>query len=117
MEFTERMKHLFDRGLDSSRDLFSKARDKTKDLGEKGVLKFEIKQLESQAEKLMAKLGTRCYEALTKEGSDSVQISTSGVHDLIAEIDQVETRIREKEAKLGQHKHSHEEASGSGAEG
>jgi len=105
MDFTERMKQVFDRGLESSRDLFSKARDKAQDLGEKGVLKFEIMQLESQAEKLMAKLGNRVYEALTQEGVDSVTTNTSGVHDLIAEIDQVENRVREKEQKLAQQKH------------
>ena len=106
MEFTDRMKQVFDRGLESSRELFSKARDKAQDLGEKGVLKFEIMQLESQAEKLMAKLGTRCYEALTQEGAESVSINTAGVHDLISEIDQVEKRIREKEVRLAQQKGS-----------
>ncbi len=113
MDFNERMKQVFDRGLESSRDLFSKAREKAHDLGEKGVLKFEIMQLESQAEKLMAKLGTRCYEALTQEGADSVSLDTSGVHDLISEIDQVEKRIREKETKLAQQKHAEDDASSS----
>ena len=48
MSFSERMKDMIDKGLVASRDFAKKASEKAKELGEKGVLKLEIAQLESQ---------------------------------------------------------------------
>jgi hypothetical protein len=102
MDFWERMRGNLDKGLDRSRDWLGKAGDKAKDLGDKGVLRFEISQLQSQAEKLMGKLGTRAYEALEKEGQPAVSHETSGVSDLISQIKDVHRRIEEKEERLRQ---------------
>jgi hypothetical protein len=100
MDFLDRMKTFFDKGIESSGELFGKAREKAQELGEKGVLKFEIMQLENQAEKVMAKLGTRVYEALKKEGAAEVTRETTGVQVLVDQIEEIETRIQEKEAAL-----------------
>jgi len=53
MTFAEKMKDMVDKGLVASRDLAKKASEKAKELGTKGVIKLEIVQLESQAEKLV----------------------------------------------------------------
>jgi hypothetical protein len=100
MDFWDRVKTAMDKGLEGSRDLLSKAKDRTQELGERGVLRVEIMQLESQAEKLLGQLGTRTYEALVKEGHDQISTSTAGISEIIAKIDEIQSQITEKEAAL-----------------
>ena len=68
MSFWERMEEVVNQGLESSRDILSKAREKARDLGEKGLLHYEIMQLERQAEKKFSKLGVgkkqRCISVI-----------------------------------------------------
>lgn len=100
MDFWDRVKSTLDKGLEGSRDLLSKARDRAQDLGERGVLRVEIMQLENQTEKLVGKLGTVTYESLIVEKQDHVTKDTEGVRELIDEINDVHARIKEKEAAL-----------------
>jgi transposase len=100
MDFWDRMKNAMEKGLDSSRDVLAKAKDRAQDLGERGVLRLEIMQLENQAEKLIGKLGTRTYEALVSENRMQIDKQTEGISELIRQIDDVHARIREKEAAL-----------------
>lgn len=100
MDFWDRMRHAIDQGLDSSRGFLSKAGDRARDLSERGILRFEIKQLESQAEQLTAKLGSRAYEVLVKEGKNTVSKSTPGVKEIIGEIQDIEQRVKDKEEQL-----------------
>lgn len=100
MDFWDRMKNTLEKGLEGSRDLLTKAKDRAQDLGERGVLRLEIMQLENQAEKLIAKLGTRAYEALVTEQRLQIDKQTEGVAELIEQIDEVHQKIREKEAAL-----------------
>jgi hypothetical protein len=94
------MKNAMDKGLDGSRELLGKAKDRAQDLGERGVLRFEIMQLENQAEKLIGKLGARAYEALVTESQSQIDRETEGIAQFISEIDDLRTKIREKEAAL-----------------
>ena len=100
MDFWDRMKNALEKGLEGSKDLLVKVRDRTQDLGERGVLRLEILQLENQAEKLVGKLGARCYEALVTERRELIDRETDGVSELIGEIDALHERIREKEAAI-----------------
>ncbi len=100
MDFWDRMQQTLNQGLASSKDLFAKAGEKAKDLGEKGILRIEITQLEHQAEKLIAQLGKQVYEAFMKEGRKSLTMNTPGVNDLLQKIAEVEGRILEKEQAL-----------------
>lgn len=100
MDFWDRMKGAIDKGVDSSRDLLGRAREKAKDVGERGVIRFEIMQLESQAEKLVAKLGSRVYEQLMVEGNQSISKTTPEIRQLLGDIEQLRARITEKESVL-----------------
>ncbi len=100
MDFWDRMRNAFDKGLQGSKELLSKAKDRAQDLGERGVLRFEILQLENQAEKLIGKLGARAYEALITEKREHLDRDTEGVGELIKEIDTIHSEISEKEAAL-----------------
>lgn len=100
MDFWERFRSTVDKGVESSREVLGKAQERARGLGEKGVLRFEIMQLESRAEKLTTKLGTRTFEVLVKEGQNTVSKKTSGVRELLEELAEIETRIKEKEEAL-----------------
>jgi hypothetical protein len=100
MDFWDRVKTTIDKGLEGSRDILGKARDKAQDLGERGVLRVEIVQLENQAEKLVGKLGAVAYEALVVDKKDQVNNDSPGVQELIDEMNDVRARITEKESLL-----------------
>lgn len=101
MEFQDRMKQLFERGLAGSKEALSEAGKRMGELGEKGMLRFEISHLESQAEKLFAKLGTRIYDRRKVGGNQArVDLNEPEVQELLREIDELEERIRSKEAAL-----------------
>jgi hypothetical protein len=108
MELWDRLSNALDKGFQSSKELFEKAGDRARDLGERGVVRFEIMQLESQVEKLIGKLGARAYELFIKEGKASVTKSSAGVKDLLEQIAGLEARITEKESALAQMKASGE---------
>jgi len=100
MGFWERMEEIINKGITTTRDVLDKARDKTKELGEKGSLKFQMMQLESQAEKRFAQLGSKVFELLVKEGKNTVSKSTEEIKSIIDEIKQLEEKIDGIEEKM-----------------
>jgi hypothetical protein len=97
MSFSERMRNMIDKGLDASRDFAKKAGEKAKELGEKGVLKLEIAQLESRAEKLIAKLGAEVYASMVDRNMQTVSRDTAAVSSLLQEIENLRGTIEGKE--------------------
>ena len=95
MGFWERMEEIINQGISSSKEVLEKAKEKAKDLGEKGVLKYEIVQLEKQAEKQLAHLGARVYEKLIEKGQATV--SKEILNELLQDILDLKRRIEEKE--------------------
>jgi heme oxygenase len=100
MGFWERSKDLLSQGVLSTKEIFEKATEKSKELGEKGVAKFEIAQLEKQAEKRFAQIGRHVYEVLVKEGQQTISDGTTEIKNLLQEVDEIEKTIDEKEEKL-----------------
>jgi hypothetical protein len=100
MGFFERSKKLINEGMMSTKDVLDKAKEKTKELGEKGVAKFEIMQLEKQAEKRFAEIGRHVYEVLIKEGQQTISKGTAEIKRLLQEIEELENTIDEKETEL-----------------
>ena len=100
MGFLDKLQETIDQGLKNSKELFGKAKEKAKDLGEIGVLRFEIKQLESQAEKLIAKLGSTAYEVLTGEDQQTVSGDTPGIKEILSAIAGVRSEIEAKEQQV-----------------
>ena len=100
MTFGEKMRDLVEQGMTVSKDIVSKAGAKAQDLGEKGVLKFEVMQLEGQAQKLLARLGTEVYSLLADDGSDSVSREEPVIKGLLAEIASVRDSIEKRESEL-----------------
>jgi hypothetical protein len=100
MGFMDRMQETINQGLKTSRDLFGKAKEKAKDLGEIGVIKFEIMQLENQAEKHVAQLGSNVYRVLIEEEHNTVSRNTPDIKEVLGQIEDVKQQIEQKEADL-----------------
>jgi hypothetical protein len=102
MTFAEKMKDMIDKGVVASRDLAKKASEKAKELGAKGVLKLEIVQLESQAEKLVAKLGAEVYASLVERKAASVSGGDPAIAGAVKEIERLRTEIDKKEKEFAE---------------
>ncbi len=100
MSFWDRMKEIVDKGIETAKDGLGKAAEKAKELGDKGVLRFEIMQLEKQGERKLIQLGTMVFDLLVKQEKSSVSKSTQGIKEIIEELVQVEKKIDEKEDAL-----------------
>jgi hypothetical protein len=122
MTFSERMKSLLDQSFQVSKELAAKAGVKAQDLGEKsielmnkagakaqdlgerGVLMLEIKQLEGQAQKLIARLGSEVYKIFVEQGEQSVAPDTPAVKAILDEIASARESIETREAELAARK-------------
>lgn len=102
MTFLDKMRGFLDQGVTASKDFVVKAGAKAQDLGQKGVLKLEIAQLEHQAQKLISKLGAEAYAAFAERGEASLAADAAPVRGLLAEIDSVKNAIDKKEAELAE---------------
>ena len=100
MTFVERMKELLDQGVTVSKEFAVKAGAKAQDLGERGVLVIEIKKLESQAQKLLGRLGTEAYQAFTERGEQTLSAETDPVKTILSDIAAARESIEKKEAEL-----------------
>ena len=111
MTFGERMKELLDQGVTVSKDLLDqgvtkskelavKAGAKAQDLGERGMLMLEIKQLESQAQKLIGRLGAEVYQAFSERGEEVVSKDSAAVKAILADITSTKESIESKESEL-----------------
>jgi hypothetical protein len=97
MTFAEKMQDIINKGVAASRDLANKAGEKAKDLGAMGVVKLEIVQLQSHAEKLIARLGNEVYMMLVDRNHATVSRDTPSIRDNLKEIEALRTRIELKE--------------------
>ena len=100
MTFSERMKELLDQGVAASRELAAKAGAKAQDLGERGVLMVEIRQLESQAQKLIGRLGTEAYQSFTERGEETLSAESSVVKSILSDVAAIRESIESKESEL-----------------
>jgi len=114
MNLWNRIEKAVGQGLDASREVLDKAREGAKDLSEKGVLKFDIMQLERQSMKVLSRLGQEVYDAFSVRDEKSVARDTVGVKELVVELGDIERRIEEKESALARLA-SHDDSGSAGA--
>jgi hypothetical protein len=94
------MRELLDQGAQASKEFLNKAGAKAQDLGERGALTLEVKQLESQSRKALAKLGNEVYRLLVEESESTVSALDPAVKDILAEIASLNAAIEKREAEL-----------------
>jgi hypothetical protein len=100
MTFSERMKTVFEQGIEASKDIAAKAGAKAQDLGEKGVLKVEIMQLEAQAKKWVERLGSEACRVFVEQGQETLAADDPVVKGILGEIVAARDAIEQKEAAL-----------------
>ncbi|MDR2717813.1 MAG: hypothetical protein LBB89_07115 [Treponema sp.] len=100
MTFSERMKELLDQGVAASKEFAQKAGAKAQDLGERGILVLEVKQLEGQAQKLLSRLGNEAYRAFAEQNQETLGRNTPEIESVLAEITKVRETIEQKETEL-----------------
>jgi hypothetical protein len=100
MTFSDRMKDLLDQGAQASKEFLSKAGAKAQDLGERGVITLEIKQMEGQGRKLLERLGNHAYRILAEEGAETVAASDPAVKEILSELGALKGSIEKREADL-----------------
>ena len=98
MSFWDRMEQVVNQGLESSREVLTKAKEKAKDLGEKGLLRYEISQIERQAEKKFSQLGATVYEKLVLK--DQATVSRESVTEYLDDIQELKNRLEKLESDL-----------------
>jgi hypothetical protein len=97
MTFAGKMQAIINKGVAGSGELARKARGKAKDLGAMGILKVEIVQLQSEAGKLIAKLGNEVYMNLVEKDHATVSRETPSIRTFLKKIEELRVRIGVKE--------------------
>jgi uncharacterized phage infection (PIP) family protein YhgE len=98
MSFWDRMEEVVNQGLESSREVIGKAKEKARDLGEKGLLRYEITQIERQAEKKFSQLGAAVYERMVRK--DQATVSRDALSELLDDIRELKNRLEKLEDDL-----------------
>jgi hypothetical protein len=100
MTFNERMKDLLEQGWTASKEFAAKAGAKAQDLGERGLLMWDIKQLENQAQKLLARMGNAAYIAFTDRDQTTIERENTEFKTILDEIAVIKEQIEKKEYEL-----------------
>ena len=100
MTFSERMKDLLEQGWAASKEFAVKAGAKAQDLGERGLIMWDIKQLENQAQKLLTRLGNETYKSFTENNQPVIERDAAEIKTLLDELAYVKEQIEKKETEL-----------------
>lgn len=87
-------------GVDSSKRLFDRAKERARDIGDYSVLSLEIRQLQARHDDLVSRLGSSVFHLLVEEGRGSISSRTIELRDMLAELEDVSTRLAEKREAL-----------------
>ena len=100
MSFSERMTEMLDQGIAASKEFAVKTGEKAKDLGERGLLMIEIKQLEGRARELVNRLGKESYYAFFERKEESVRRDKPEIAAILSDLEKVRDTIEQKETEL-----------------
>jgi hypothetical protein len=100
MTFSERMREALEQGWIASKELAVKAGAKAQDLSERGVLMWDIKQMENQAQKLITNLGNTSYKKFMERDESSIERDDVEIKTILDEITVIRDAIEKKELEL-----------------
>ena len=100
MTFSERMKDMLEQGWTASKEFAIKAGAKAQDLGERGLLMWDIKQLENQAQKLLTRMGNEAYIAFTDRDQTAIEREAVEFKTILDELASIREQIEKKEYEL-----------------
>jgi len=98
--FGDRMKDLLEQGWVASKEFAVKAGAKAQDLGERGLIMWDIKQLENQAQKLLTRLGNEVYIAFAEKDQASIDRESAEYRTILDELAITRDQIEKKEFEL-----------------
>ncbi len=99
MTYSEKIQDLMNKGIAASKEALAKASSQAQTWGEMGLLKVEVVQHRSQAEKLVAQLGAEAYAAFAERGEPSLAADAPKVKALLARITELEKTVAEREGR------------------
>ena len=99
MTFSEKLKSLLEKSVDSSKDFLAKAGSQAQVWGEMGKLKVEILQLRGRAQNLTTKLGAEVYKLLVEKNEPMIGSYTEGIAEILKELKSIDQTIDDKEAE------------------
>ena len=100
MGFQDKLKKTVSKGLEHSKQIFSVAKDKAKELGDAGILRFEIHQLEDKLKKQEQLFGHTVYALFADEGKQSLTRRSAGVKDILEIMEDLHNQLAGKKAAL-----------------
>jgi hypothetical protein len=106
MDWKRRVEEGLKSGVQSSKKIFSGARERAKDLGDYSVLALEVKQLQARHDDLITQLGALTFHLLNIEGKGSVSARTPELKELLEEIETVSSRLADKREAMKSFDHS-----------
>ena len=101
-EISARVKEIFSRGTQASKEVLEKAGDKVQDFTDKSVTKIEIHKLETKRDCKYEEMGLKLSQmllqgaAITCENVEDIKI----LNDIQEEIKMLSDQIRERESEL-----------------
>lgn len=95
----EQVKDYLDKGIAVSMKAIEKTGNKVQELGEIGVLRYELEKLNSREKKLFHELGKTVYSVFSKDKKDSLPFDDENISGLLKEIVEIEKDIK-KNKKL-----------------
>jgi hypothetical protein len=94
------MKEFFENGWEASKEFAKKAGAKAQDLSERGLLMWDIKQLENQAKKLFASLGNVIFIAFIDHDKTTIKRDSEEIKIILNELINIKEQIESKENDL-----------------
>lgn len=100
MTFAEKMNEVVGKGLAASREALVKAGTQAQTWGEMGVVKVEIIQLRSQAERVAAQLGAAVYTAFVERSVAEISAEEPEFKPLLKHLADINAQIEEREERF-----------------
>lgn len=104
MDFFDQMKVYLDKGIDVSKDMFSKAGAAIQDFGDKSVTRIELHQLESKTKQEFARLGMQVYELFRAQNQLSISAEEPSIKNNMETIDHLRNEIEKRQDALQQNR-------------
>lgn len=100
MNFSERMKEVMQKSVENTKSFLEKAAEKARELGEKGILTFELDRLGKEAENKFALVGSEVYSLLIEKDQQTINKNTPEIKDVLMEITKLEEEMLKKQQEL-----------------
>jgi hypothetical protein len=85
-KISEKLMDVFEQCMDAAKEFTQKAGEKAKDLGERGVLMLDTKQIQTKTKKLLCRLGNETFRAFAEEERDSIDREDPAIKSLVTEL-------------------------------